>query len=369
MYKIRPAYWRRRRYEKFSRISSRDKKRNFLRLLMMLLILLLANVIAMVVLEGLSLNDATWLTLTTITTVGYGDMSAETLAGRTVTIILMYIFGISLLANLAAEFIDYRMDQQDKKRKGLLRWNMKDHIVIVNTPDKDSSRYLQILVEQIRKSDGLEDYPIQIFSASYPEGLPDDLASLGVVLRQGRPEGQMGMDEVDVEDAAFIIVLAADTSDFRSDSITLDILDQLRRYKLRGYVIAECVQEQNRSRLREFGANAVLRPVRAYPELMVRAMAAPGTEQILEDLFQHQGVHPHRYDIDIPSQPWGQLAARLALDGLGTPLGYVDADNNVVTNPAGEQVISGGAIFLMVSHDRIPESASVARCVMASADA
>jgi len=260
------------------------------------------------------------------------------------------------------------MDLQDKKRKGLLRWHMQDHILIVNTPDKDSSRYLQILVEQIRKSEGLEEYPIQIFSPNYPDGLPNELASLGVVLRNGRPEGDTGLDEVNVEDAAFIIVLAADSSDDRCDSLTLDILDQLRQFKLTGHVIAECVQEQNRDRLRSFGADAVLRPVRAYPELMVRAMAAPGTETILEDLFQHHGVHPHRYDIEIPSQPWGRLAARLVLDGIGTPLGYVDDNNKVVTNPIGEQVITGGALFLMVSHDRVPDGADVARCVAAGGE-
>ena len=157
--------------------------------------------------------------------------------------------------------------------------------------------------------------------------------------------------------------LLVDVSDYRSDSLTLDILDQLKQYETPGYVIAECVQDENRDRLRAHGADAVLRPVRAYPELMVRAMAAPGTEAILEDLFQHQGVHPRRYELEIDAQPWGKLAARIVLRGLGTPLGYVDQTNKIITNPKADTEVTGHAIFLLVNHDAIPEGDLVERCV------
>ena len=321
------------------------------------------HVIAMRVFEGLSWGDAAWLTMTTMTTVGYGDMSATSPLGRLSTVLMMYMIGIFLLAQIAGELIDYRIYQREKMRKGLWSWEMKNHIVIINTPEKDGSRYLQTLVEQIRKSTSLEEYPIQIFSRNFPEGLPEELASLGVVLRQGHPEGRSEMAEVDVAHAAFIIVLSVDVSEYRSDSITLDILDQLKQYETPAYVIAECVQDENRDRLRAHGADAVLRPVRAYPELMVRAMAAPGTETILEDLFKHEGVHPRRYELQIEAQTWGKLAARIVLRGLGTPLGYVDQSNRIITNPKSDTVVTGRAIFLMVNHDSIPEGKIVQHCV------
>ncbi len=363
MLRIRPAFWRRHRHREYSQINSTDRIRKLIELFYFLVILIVAHVVGMVIFEGLSFWDSIWLTLTTLTTVGYGDFHADTVGGRITTILLMYLFGIYLLANIAGEFIDYRLDRRERMRKGLWRWNMKNHIVIINTPDTDGSRYLQTLVEQIRNSASLEDYPIQILSPHYADGLPNELNSLGVVLRQGRPEGRAKMDEVDVENAAFVIVLAVDASDYRSDSLTLDILDQLKQFEVSGYVIAECVQDENRDRLRAHGAGAVLRPVRAYPELLVRAMAAPGTETILEDLFKHEGVHPRRYNLDIPEQTWGKLAARLVLNGLGTPLGYVDRMNNIVTNPDAGELISGDAMFIMVNHDKIPENQAIQRCV------
>ena len=325
-----------------------------------------ANIIAMIYFEGLSLADSIWLTLTTMTTVGYGDLSAQTAMGRLATIVLMYGVGIFLLAQIVGEWIDYRINRRERMRKGLWRWNMKNHIVIVNSPEQDGVRYLRLLVEQIRNTPALEEYPIQVFSDAFPEGLPGELAKWGVVLHHGQPEGRDNLADVDIESAEFIIVMAVNTHSIRSDSLTLDILDKLSDFNLTGHVIAECVQDDNRERVLKHGAHAVIRPVRAYPELMVRAMAAPGTEVILEDLFTHEGVHPKRYDLDIPEQPWGELAARLLLAGLGTPIGYMDADQLVVTNPTANQQVDGSAIFVMVNHDTVPSIEAIAQCVVAT---
>jgi voltage-gated potassium channel len=324
-----------------------------------------AHIFAMVVFEDLSLSDAIWLTLTTMTTVGYGDMSAQTGMGRFATILLMYGIGIFLLAQIAGEWIDFRMNRRERMRKGLWRWNMKNHIVIVNSPERDGVRYLRMLVEQIRNTPVLEDLPIQVFSDSFSEGLPNEIAQWGVALHHGQPEGRDMLGEVDVEQADFIIVMAVNTQSLRSDSLTLDVLDKLSRYKLAGHVIAECVQDENRERFLRHGANAVIRPMRAYPELMVRAMAAPGTEMILEDLFTHEGVHPKRYDLAIPSQPWGELAARLLLAGLGTPIGYLNADQRVITNPEAGKQVDGTAIFLMVNQDTVPSVEDIQDCMVA----
>lgn len=355
--------WHRRRYTWYTQQTTHDRHRKILQLFILLVTLAAANILAMVIFEDLSLWDAVWLTMTTMTTVGYGDLSAATLPGQLVTILLMYIFGIFLLAQIAGEWIDLRMDRKERMRKGLWRWKMNDHIVIVNTPEQEGERYLQVLVEQIRSTTSLEHYPIQIFSPKFPDGLPTELTALGVVLHHGHPEGRSDLGAADVDDAAYILVLAVDASDYRSDSITLDILDQLEEHDVKGHVIAECVQDGNRGRLIDHGADAVIRPVRAYPELLVRAMAAPGTEAILEDLFRHEGSHPLRYDLNIPEQRWGNLAVRVLQHELGTPMGFIDRNNRIVTNPPADLKVAGKALFLMVNHESVPDEKAVGEAV------
>lgn len=324
---------------------------------------MIINVVLIMLAEDLGLWDAIWLTMTTMTTVGYGDLAARTLFGQVVTILLMYLFGIFILAQIAGEWIDYRFDRRERMRKGLWRWKMSEHIVVINVPDQNGERYLQILVEQIRKTNLLEHLPIEIVTSAFAEGLPGGIEEQGVVLHHSVPEGPEDFSEVDIEKAVYILVLAVDTNDLRSDSLTLDILDQLKSYDLKGYVIAECIQDSNRKRLKDHGAHAVIRPVRAYPELMVRTMAAPGSEVILENLFRHEGVHPRRYDVDIDQQLWGELASRLIALGLGTPLGFLDGSDNVITNPRAETLVVGKALFLMVYHDDIPTETAVKHCI------
>ena len=357
---------RRRQHRRYRSETDTRRRRHIIELFVILLLLLTINAMAMVVFEGMAIKDAAWLTLTAVTTVGFGDITAQTSAGRLAIVLLIYISGIFLLAQIVGEWIDYRLDRRDRMRKGLWRWSMKNHLVILNTPDNHGSRYLRLLVEQIRATPKMEDIHIQVFSPYFPDGLPPGLENLGVVLRSGSPEGQVALEELDIEAAKFVVLLSVDVNEPRSDSINLDVLEQLHNYQLKGKVIAECVLEENRERFKRHGADAVIRPIRAYPELMVRTMAAPGTEAIIEDLFVHAGNHPRRYDVPFQRQLWGQLATRLLHEGLGTPLGYLDNNGAIVTNPAPDAEVSGQALFLMVDQSAPHRADLVASCASAN---
>ena len=76
------------------------------------------HVIAMVGFEGMAVHDAVWLTLTTVTTVGYGDLFAATPLGRASTVVLLYVGGIFVLAKAAGDYFEYRSDVHGRKIKG-----------------------------------------------------------------------------------------------------------------------------------------------------------------------------------------------------------------------------------------------------------
>ena len=368
MLRVKPDILMRRQRRRMALQTLKERRRHILELFFMLLLLVSLNVVAMIWFEGLSPGDAVWLTFTTITTVGYGDQVAVTLEGRVATILLLYIFGIFLLARIASEWIDYRIDRRDRIRRGLWSWNMKNHILILNTPESHGDRYLRMLVQQVRATPPLDDLPVQVFSPHFPDGLPADIGSLGVVLRSGNPEGGVNLSEANIEAARFVVLMALDTNDPKSDSVNLDMLDQISHYELSGHIIVESVLERNRERYKQLGARAVIRPIRAYPELLVRAMSAPGTEAILEDLFVHAGNHPCRYDVEFSDRNWGKLASLLLQKGLGTPLGYLSQDDVMTTNPSPESRVTGRAIFMMVSQNEPSRPDLVAECIAASGD-
>jgi len=68
--------------------------RNLRRMISVLFALALLHVVSMAIFEDLHPFDSLWLTMTTLTTVGYGDFSATTIPGRISTMVLVFMGGI-----------------------------------------------------------------------------------------------------------------------------------------------------------------------------------------------------------------------------------------------------------------------------------
>lgn len=345
---------------KWMRLQTAESvKERVLRLLISLMALCAIHACAMMYFEQLHLADAVWVTLTTVTTVGYGDFSATTAGGRISTIILLYIAGISLLAQVASEFLEYRIERRNRMILGQWRWKgMKDHILIINAPGEDSSLYLTRLVKQIRKTPELADVPVQILAPQFENGLPIELRELGVVHRCAVPDAHGELQLCNVNSAKYVLLLAPDRYDQHADAITLNLLIHLKDSGVTTPILAEAVLDENRERFMRFGAFTVLRPIRAYPEILVRALVAPGSEVIMEDLFSYGGVHPTRVEVELQGQ-WGDIATKLIMSNFGVPLGYVSASDRVESSPDVEHSVDAKALLLMVTSDHDVTSAKV----------
>jgi len=319
------------------------------------------HVAAMMHFEKLSSGDAVWLTLTTLTTVGYGDLSATTFAGRAATTVLLYFAGIALLAQLASDYIDYRLKRKEYMIKGIWRWQMQDHILIINSPSNNPAEYFERLVGQLRATSQYRDMPVQILTDAFPDGLPVHLREKGIVHYHGESTELHSLKAVDAKAAKAIIVLARNEYSRVSDSVTLDVLMQLKTLcqNDQPYTVAECVQDDNRYRAELAGANTTIRPVRAYPEIMVRALVAPGAEKILENLFTHHGDHAMRYPVELEGVYWAEVACQLMKAGLGTLLAYVAKDGQVECHPAPDHRFSAQWIILMVREQAIPSEEQI----------
>ena len=116
------------RHQKRTRHAVYMTDRNILRSVQKSMILLAVfatlHVLAMVQFESMSLWDAFWLTMTTLTTVGYGDLTAETVPGRIATMLLIFLIGITLMTLLISDYVDFRIARRERIRSGHWDWNM-----------------------------------------------------------------------------------------------------------------------------------------------------------------------------------------------------------------------------------------------------
>jgi voltage-gated potassium channel len=231
---------------------------------------------------------------------------------------------------------------------------MQDHIVIINTPQAGGEQYFARFASQIRAVPGYEVIPIMILTREFPTGLPTELADKGLVHFHGSGSDPLALKAVHAGSARHIIILAADASDPFSDSLTFDIAHRLSESNLGQHVTAECVRDENRERFKSLGVLTTIRPVRTYPEIMVRSVVAPGSEKVLEDLFNYQNDHPHRYEIALDDLTWADIVSALIRHDIGTALAFIDENGEVVCHPPTHKEVEGKGLIVLVKSSETP---------------
>ncbi len=340
-------------------LSESSYKRKMLQMAGVLTALCGAHAVAMMVFEKLSAKDALWLTMTTVSTTGYGDLSAKTDLGRFSTMGLLYVAGITALAQTASLFFEYRRERKEQIMNGKWRWHMNDHIVILNSPNEDSENYFKKMVGDLRKSAlPIGKKPVLIVSQDQPT-LSDDLRKLHVAHVTAPITEKTAFENSSVDKASVVIVLAKDDNDPMSDSLTFDLISRARDANPKATIIAEAVlDEDNRERFIKAGADHVIRPVRSHPELMARTLLAPGTETLMVDLFNSAGDEFMRYDVNLKGK-WNEIACRIISEDIGTPLGYIGMDGKSVMNTRPGTEIEAKAILVVVREGNMKSPAQI----------
>lgn len=83
--------------------------------------------------------DTLWYTLVTITTIGYGDVTPETGAGKTVAMLMM-LSGIVIFGAVSGQIASFLFERQQKRDRGLLSLKSKrNHFLILGwKPDLEA---------------------------------------------------------------------------------------------------------------------------------------------------------------------------------------------------------------------------------------
>ena len=344
-------------------MTDRNIMRSVRKTAMLLTGLIGLHVLAMWVFEDMTLWQAWWLTLTTLTTVGYGDLSASTVAGQVSTIVLIFLIGITLMTLLISDYVDYRIARRERIRSGHWDWNMTDHILIINTPKYNREDYFIRMITQLRESGPFAETPIMLLNEDFQDGLPESLRALGIVHVTGlasRPEDLM---RANADRASHIVVLARDEYSSDSDSYTFDVSHRLWEHSLASRSIVEIVDDNNRERIHSMNIRSVIRPIRSYPELVVRAMVAPGSEVVIEDMFTHANDHTVRYPVWLEGERWADIVNSIVQANVGTPLAYITRDGEVITHPDGDHHVHAQSLLVLVHTEHEPTVKEVHRAI------
>lgn len=236
---------------------------------------------------------------------------------------------------------------------------MNDHIIIVNTPKFDPDIYFNRLIGQVRANPATKKTPIVLLNNHYLDGLPMSLEHLGVNFVEGHANHESDFQLTNMEQAAHIIVLADDENNDDSDSLSFDICYRMKEHGLAYRVIVECVNDENRERFKRIGVKTVIRPIRSYPEVLVRAMESPGAEILIEDMFTGTNDLIMRYPLWLEGDKWQEVMMAMIAENLGTPLAYVSKEGKVFVHPSNLDNVYAQSILMLVRTDNVPTDTQV----------
>lgn len=237
--------------------------------------------------------NAFYWVMTTMSTVGYGDFFAASIAGKVFTIFL-YIFGIGLLSLVIGKIIDAMGEMQRRRGAGTLSFHGHNHVVLINW-----SRKTQAAVEEILCYDPKCRIVIIDESGRHPL---EQLEQVHFI------SGDASSDEVlqnaGIGNARAAIVFGDTRIDEASlsDGKSLLIASSIERIAPQVHTTVEIMQEKNIQNFKHVQVNEFVLSHDAVSRLAVRSALQEGNSEVITQLLSRQ----HGDDIyEIPrSSAW-----------------------------------------------------------------
>lgn len=227
-----------------------------------------------------SLFNAFWWVMTTVTTVGYGDYSPVTVAGKIYGLVL-YVFGIGLIGIIIGKVVDSYSYYRMLKVEGKLKYKGNNHIVIIGWSNKSEKTIDELLLtpnnyKDIVLIDQLEKSPIEHERFYFIKGDPTDSNIL---------------DKANVLSTHSVSIFAPDyiNDETTADGKSLLISSAIESYGIENgidiYTIVEIVKENHIRMFEHIKIDEFILSNEAFPFLMAKSISHKGASQLYMQLL------------------------------------------------------------------------------------
>lgn len=298
--------------------------------------------------QAISYFDSVWVTLVTFSTIGYGDVHAQTVMGKMTTIVFATFSGIYLLVATIESFVTWRREKRELQRRGNYYWNFFNHIVICNYPKFYSTIQMKRLISEIRNIAGMEEKKVIIITDQFNgSSLPKTILNLeDVVHVNGDPSNPESMKQSNISHASHILILSR-LEDTNPDGDCFDIIRRIRSdYNKKAVIISQCEHLENKERLIKSGANNVLKPMPAYPEATAFVLSKPYIEHFIEDFISSEGNELSYFKIKLNDICWSEIVKGCIEKSMGLPIAYKVKNKIIYPDHIFENIEADGFFIL-----------------------
>ena len=290
--------------------------------------------------EDLTLADAFWYSVISISTIGYGDLSATSVGARIGTAVFILVLGLTAFTSAIGVGVDWILDRNYRTRAGLGRVIAKNHVLIVNFPNERRVRQIaeEFLWDPSHKNDELVVVTDQI------DALPFDDDSMHFV--RGTPLSEETFHRANAKAARQAIVLSTGYDDPSSDSVVASVVTILTHLNPEMSIVAEVLDARHTLLFNGAKNTSLVYTFRMSNNLLVQEAQDPGvsllTQAIVSNQVEGTLASTRVEDSMEPSPSYAGVAQRL-----------LEHDVNLVGVIRGEEVHLSFSGIIMTRDDRL----------------
>jgi len=293
-------------------------------------------------LEGLSPLDALYMTVITLSTVGFGEIKPLSTGGRLFTIGLI-LGGASVAAYLlssAAELLfstDLRRAWEQQRRNRMLA-KLSNHVIVCGY-----GRVGRSIVHALQA----EGQPFVVIDLN-PERV-ERLEAEGVLALAGNAANETRLKEAGLERARALMVAA------NSDAENVFIVLTARSLRPDLFIVARANFEETESKLLKAGANRVILPYRIAGRRMVTMLMRPAVVDFLDEVAHAGGLEllleqvPIAPGSALAGRTLGEAQLRTRLDV--NVLACRAPDGSLLSRPNGHTQLTAGMELIVLGAD------------------
>ena len=275
----------------------------------------------------LSVGDSFWYSMISITTIGYGDLTANTAGSRIGTIFFITLLGLTAFTASAGMLISWLIELQYRERTGMGSLYVKEHILIVNYPNESRVRHI---VDEFTSDPAHKNDDIAIVTDRV-ETLPFSRPNIYFV--RGSPLETETYERAAIAEAHRAIVLSTGYDDPNSDSIVASAVSVLHHVNPRVAATAECIDPKHAVLFEGMENVSLVFPLQMANNLLVQESQDPGVSLLTQVITSNQ-MEGTLLSIRVESVPDKQLPYPHVAKHM------LDQDINLVG------VVRGGAVHL-----------------------
>ncbi|MCI5226674.1 MAG: cag pathogenicity island protein Cag26 [Candidatus Electrothrix sp. AX2] len=330
------------------RLYSFFQQENLHVLFVVILLIILASSALIAWLEpNVSFANGIWWSIVTLTTVGYGDISPETAAGRMLAVLVMF-FGIGLLGMLSAGLATMLISRKIRENKGMSPSVVEDHIIIC-----EWNYRAKAILKELRADAQTKKKPIVLVADI--EEIPVDDPHLffirGVVCEET-------LEKANLKKAETIIVLGDDATETtaRDAKVVLTTLT-VESINPDVYSVVELVDKKNEPHCRRANADEIIIGSDLSSHLIASAALDHGISRVVIELLSNRYGN-ELYSMPVPANMVGKdfldifvtMKKRQNIIVIGVQKRDTEA---FLPNPDADYLVTEDDLLLVISQDRV----------------